>query len=68
MISQILLLGGLNLPRILLFAGCVIVVAYLVARNNQAKGLPFWRTFIMAMIGLGGLGLLLVNIFGYLVD
>ena len=68
MLISMLLLGGVNVPRVLLFAGVVLGLAYLVGRRNKAQGLPFWRTFIMATIGLTGLGFLLVNLFGYLME
>lgn len=68
MMMTIFLLGGVNVPRVLLFAAIVLLLAYLVGRKNQAQGLPFWRTFIMATIGLTGLGMLIVNIFGYLME
>ena len=63
-----ILLSSVNIPRLAAFAAVVLLFAWLVGRSSQRRGLPFWRTFIMATIGFASLGLLLVNIFGYLVE
>ena len=68
MISTCLLLASVNVPRVVAFAVIVLVLAWLVGRRSKRQGLFFWRTFIMAVIGFASLGLLFVNIFGYLVE
>ena len=68
MMSACVLLVSMNVPRVVGFALIVLVLAWLVGRRSKAQGLSFWRTFIMAIIGFASLGLLFVNIFGYLVE
>lgn len=47
---------------VITLAICIVAVAYLIARNAQRNGLPFWRTMIMAVIGLTGVTLLFINL------
>lgn len=68
MMPALVLLSSVNVPRVAAFAVMVLVLAYLVGRNSKKRGLHFWRSFIMAIIGFASLGLLIVNIFGYLVE
>jgi len=45
----------------LYFALIVLVLAYLSAAYHRQHGYPFWRTFILAVMGFAGLGLLIVK-------
>lgn len=50
-------------PYWFLFVLVVLVLAYLSAEYHRTQGYPFWRTFIMAVIGFLGIGLLIVKMF-----
>lgn len=43
------------------FYFALIVLAYLSAAYHRKQGYPFWRTFILAVMGFAGLGLLIVK-------
>lgn len=45
------------------FAVLVLLLAYLSASYHYREGLPFWRTFVMAIIGFSALGLFLLKIY-----
>jgi hypothetical protein len=47
----------------ILFSLVVLLLAWLSASYHRAKGYFFWRTFIMAIMGFTGLGLLFFKLF-----
>ncbi len=48
---------GMIAPGWFIFVLVVLVLAYLSASYHHHQGYPFWRTFILAVIGFTGLGL-----------
>ena len=49
---------------IIILSSIIIVIAFVVAHNARNNGYPFWRTFIMALIGLNGVTLLFLKLIG----
>jgi hypothetical protein len=47
----------------LVFAFVVVLLSWLSASYHKKNGYFFWRTFIMAILGFTGLGLLLFKLF-----
>jgi len=46
-----------------IFAAGVVVLAYLSAAYHHHQGYPFWRTFLLALMGFAGLGLFIIKLF-----
>jgi hypothetical protein len=44
-------------PSWFIFSLIVLVLAYLSASYHSQQGYPFWRTFILSVMGFTGLGL-----------
>jgi hypothetical protein len=44
-------------------AAMVVFLAWISANYHRRRGYYFWRTFIMAIMGFGGLGLLFYKLF-----
>jgi len=46
-----------------IFAFAVLLLSWVSARYHERNGYYFWRTFIMAILGFTGLGLLFFKLF-----
>ncbi len=46
------------------FAAVVSFAAAISAWKGVRNGYPFWRTFILSLIGFGGIGLLVIQLLG----
>jgi len=47
----------------ILFAAVIMFLAWLSAMYHRRRGYFFWRTFILACMGLGGLAMLFYTLF-----
>jgi len=45
------------------FSAVVLILSWLSASYHKQKGYFFWRTFIMAVMGFSGVGLLFFKLF-----
>jgi hypothetical protein len=53
----------MSVSIIFVFSSIILVLAALTASKAARDGLPFWRTFIMSIIGYTGVSLIFLKLF-----
>jgi len=56
-------LCGMISPGWFVFSLIVLVMAYLSASYHHQQGYHFWRTFVLAIIGFTGIGVIIYKMF-----
>jgi|GEM_PF-778055 len=53
----------MSASTIAIFSSIILLVAFIIGLKAYQDGLPFWRTFVMSILGFTGISLLILKLF-----